>query len=90
LIHAVASDDSQLLRSTLSSPWYLERNADVFNARQDPYRHWLAQGVHEGRLPCDDPLSLLEQLIQERMSQPGSPAPFPPPASGPGKPAGQD
>ena len=69
LIHEVAGDDSPLLRSALSSQWYIERNADVFAARVDPYDHWLARGVHEGRLPSDDPLALLDRLMQERVSR---------------------
>lgn len=89
LIHAVAGDHSQLLRAALCSPWYIERNSDVFAARCDPYEHWMARGVHEGRLPCDDPLALLDRLMQERASDPGSPAPLQPPTSVPGKATGQ-
>lgn len=74
LIQQIAGNDSQVLRSALTSQWYIERNADVFAARHDPYKHWLARGVHEGRLPCDDPLSLLERLMEERMSRPSGPA----------------
>lgn len=74
LIQQVAGNDSQVLRSALTSQWYIERNADVFAARQDPYRHWLARGVHEGRLPTDDPLSLLDRLMEERTSRSPGPA----------------
>jgi Sulfotransferase family len=88
LIHAVAGNDSQVLRSALCSQWYIERNSDVFAARCDPYEHWLVRGVHEGRLPCDDPLSLLDRLMQERMSRPGSPAPLEPTASTSREPSG--
>lgn len=74
LIYAVAGVDSQLLRSALASQWYIERNPDIFAARCDPYQHWLTQGVNEGRLPCDDPLELLEKLMRERMSRPAAQA----------------
>jgi hypothetical protein len=83
LIYAVAGNDSPLLRSALSSPWYIERNSDVFAARYDPYKHWLARGMQEGRLPCDDPLALLDALMQDRMGRPATAAPFPPSAPPP-------
>ncbi len=73
LIYAVAGRGSQALRSCCGSLWYLERNPDVVAARLDPYEHWLAYGANEGRLPCDDPLSLLETLMKERTSQPAAP-----------------
>jgi GT2 family glycosyltransferase len=74
LIYAVAGRDSPLLRSLLTSQWYIERNTDIFAARQDPYEHWLRCGMDEGRLPCDDPLALLEKLMEQRMSRPASQA----------------
>ena len=83
LIYAVAGNDSQLLRSALTSPWYFERNPDVFAGRYDPYKHWLARGMQEGRLPCDDPLALLDALMQDRMGRPAVPAPFAPAAPSP-------
>jgi hypothetical protein len=66
LIHAVAGGDSQALRFCLNSRWYREHNPDVAAARVDPYEHWIVYGVNEGRLPCEDPLSLLDQLMGER------------------------
>ncbi len=66
LIYAVAGRGSPALTSCLKSLWYLERNADVVAARLDPCEHWFAYGANEGRLPCDDPLSLLERLMRER------------------------
>lgn len=83
LIFAVAGRDSQLLRSLLTSQWYLERNPDVVAAGQDPYEHWLRCGMDEGRLPCDDPLALLDRFMQERMSRPVAPASSPSAASAP-------
>lgn len=83
LIYAVAGPDSRLLRSMLSSQWYIERNPDIFAAHQNPYEHWLARGIDEGRIPCDDPLSLLDRLMQERMSRPASPTSIPTPPSAP-------
>lgn len=77
LIYAVAGNDSPLLRSALTSPWYIERNSDVFAGRYDPYKHWLARGMQEGRLPCADPLAMLDALMQDRMSRPAAPGPFP-------------
>jgi GT2 family glycosyltransferase len=74
LIFAVAGGDSPLLRSALASQWYIERNPDIFAARCDPWEHWLARGMNEGRLPCDDPLELLERLMQARMGHPSPPA----------------
>lgn len=70
LIYAVGGRDSQALRTCLTGPWYAMRNPDVLAARLDPYAHWLAFGVNEGRLPCDDPLTLLETLMRERTSRP--------------------
>ena len=73
LIYAVAGRDSQVLRRHLTGPWYALRNPDVAAARLDMYQHWLAFGANEGRLPCEDPLTLLETLMRERTSRPGSP-----------------
>ena len=72
LISAVGRD-SPTLRSCIESDWYRKDNPDISAAPADLYRHWLAHGADEGRLPCDDPLSLLEKLMQERMSRPASP-----------------
>jgi hypothetical protein len=66
LISAVAGANSQTLRACLKSHWYGEHNADVLAAGRDPYEHWMAYGVNEGRLPCEDPLALLERLMRER------------------------
>ena len=66
LIFAVAGRNSQLLRLCLVSPSYAMRNPDVAAARVDPYEHWMAYGVNEGRLPCEDPLDLLQRLMRER------------------------
>lgn len=73
LIHVMACPGSMLLASCLNSRWYRERNPDVFAARLDPYDHWLARGADEGRLPSDDPLSLLDRLMEERASRSGAP-----------------
>ncbi|MGH8319864.1 MAG: glycosyltransferase [Steroidobacteraceae bacterium] len=83
LIYAVAGRDSPLLRSQLTSQWYIERNPDIVAAGQDPYEHWLRCGMDEGRLPCDDPLALLDRFMQERMSRPASPTSTPATASAP-------
>lgn len=72
LIGALASRNSAVLKSCLSSTWYLEQNPDLAAARVDPYEHWLSYGVGEGRLPCADPLSLLDRLTQERIDAPPS------------------
>ena len=66
LISAVATPNSSVLRSCLQSDWYLGRNPDLVAARVDPYQHWIAFGASEGRLPSDDPLALLEKLMEER------------------------
>ena len=68
LIFAVAGRDSRALRACLFEDWYRERNPDVFAAGEDPYQHWMKHGAGEGRLPCGDPLALLETLMQERMT----------------------
>jgi hypothetical protein len=72
LIFAVAGRDSKLLRQSLTAPWYAMHNPDVIAARVDPYEHWLSCGANEGRLPCEDVLTLLERLMQERMRQPAT------------------
>ena len=69
LISAVASRGSALLESELRSDWYREQNPDLLAAGVDPYEHWFSFGVEEGRLPCSDPLSLLDRLMQERTHQ---------------------
>ncbi len=69
LIYAIVGPGSMLLASCLNSRWYRERNPDVFAAQLDPYDHWLARGADEGRLPSDDPLSLLERLLEERANR---------------------
>jgi ubiquinone/menaquinone biosynthesis C-methylase UbiE len=69
LISAVASGGSAVLRSSLQSDWYREQNPDLIAAGVDPYEHWLSLGADEGRLPCADPLSLLDRLMEERMTQ---------------------
>lgn len=74
LVCAVAGRDSKLLRQCLTSPWYTMRNSDVIAARLDPYEHWLAYGANEGRLPCDDILTLLASLMKERTSRPAGAA----------------
>lgn len=73
LILEVADAGSQTLKSCVTSPWYRARNPDVFAAGCDPYKHWVTHGAEEGRLPCDDPLALLDKLIQERMTRPATP-----------------
>lgn len=70
LIGALAPPDSAVLKSCLTSAWYVEQNPDLAAARVDPYEHWLSYGIGEGRLPCADPLSLLERLMHERSAQP--------------------
>ncbi|HEV2442515.1 MAG TPA: hypothetical protein VGT07_08320 [Steroidobacteraceae bacterium] len=75
LIYAVAGRNSQLLSICLHGQWYRERNPDVFAARQDPYEHWVTYGADEGRLPCDDPLTLLDNLMAARMTGPATPRP---------------
>jgi hypothetical protein len=72
LVCAVAGRDSKLLRLCLTGPWYALRNPDVFTARADPYEHWFAYGVNEGRLPCEDILDLLARLMSERTSRPAA------------------
>jgi hypothetical protein len=52
-------------------------NPDLFAAQLDPYDHCLARGADEGRLPCDDPLSLLDRLLEEQASRSGPPNPSP-------------
>jgi ubiquinone/menaquinone biosynthesis C-methylase UbiE len=69
LVAVVASRGSAVLQSVLRSGWYRERNPDVVAAGLDPYEHWLSFGAGEGRLPCGDPLSLLDRLMQERIEQ---------------------
>lgn len=69
LIGAVAGRDSALLKSFLRGAWYLEQNPDLATAGVDPYEHWLSHGAGEGRLPCADPLSLLDDLLQERLGR---------------------
>jgi hypothetical protein len=68
LICAVAGRDSKVLRQSLNDQWYILRNADVIAARLDPFEHWLAYGANEGRMPCQDTLTLLESLMKERTS----------------------
>jgi len=77
LMHAIAGPGSMVLASCLNSRWYRERNPDVFSAQLDPYDHWLARGADEGRLPSDDPLSLLERLLEERASRAAGASPAP-------------
>lgn len=74
LICVVAGRESRLLRQCLTDRWYTLRNADVIAARLDPYEHWLAYGANEGRLPCQDALTLLEGLMRERTSRPAAAA----------------
>jgi hypothetical protein len=66
LISAVAAPGSAALGGCLRSDWYRRKNPDVFAAGADPYEHWMRHGAGEGRLPCEDPLRLLDALMQER------------------------
>jgi hypothetical protein len=75
LISVVAGRDSKVLHQCLKRPWYTMRNSDVLAARLDPYQHWLAYGANEGRLPCEDLLTLLESLMQERADRETAPGP---------------
>lgn len=68
VICAVAGGDSPVLKALVDSQWYRTHNGDVIAAGLDPYEHWLSHGAAEGRLPCADPLSLLELLMQQRMT----------------------
>ena len=72
LIAVVAGRGSAVLESELRSDWYLAQNPDLVAAAVDPYQHWLSYGSGEGRLPCADPLSLLDRLMQERINAPQS------------------
>ena len=67
LISAVAAPGSATLDGCLRSDWYRRMNPDVFAAGADPYEHWMRHGAGEGRLPCEDPLRLLDVLMQERL-----------------------
>ena len=67
LIRSLVEQDSPRLRSCLESDWYRERNPDLAQHRGDPYEHWLAHGAAEGRPPCEDPLGLAWDLIQDRI-----------------------
>lgn len=69
LIRMAAEANSKVLRRCFSSEWYRDQNPDVFEAGCDPYEHWIAYGSAEGRLPCEDPLSLLERLVRERAGE---------------------
>jgi hypothetical protein len=73
LICAVAGSDSLTLKACLNSSWYRDHNPDIFSAGRDPYEHWIAYGSAEGRLPCDDPLALLDLLMSERINRPAIP-----------------
>ena len=46
----------------------------MFAAGADPYERWMRHGAGEGRLPCNDPLSFLDSLMREGITdpQPGS------------------
>lgn len=91
LVLAVAGPENNSLKAALNGDWYRACNPDVVGAGLDPYAHWVARGAEEGRLPCQDILSLLEQLMRERMpsaapaeqrpadpaQQPRAPAPAP-------------
>jgi GT2 family glycosyltransferase len=66
--------DSPALRLCIESDWYRKNNPDIAST-PDLYQHWIAQGANEGRLPCEDPLSLLDELMQERLSRPAAEAP---------------
>jgi len=70
LICATAEDNSRILRGCINSDWYREQNPDVFASGCDPYEHWIAYGSAEGRLPTEDPLSLLDRLMRERSDDP--------------------
>ena len=67
LISAVATPGSAMLGDCLRSDWYRRKNPDVIAAGADPYEHWMRHGASEGRLPCEDPLRLLDALMQERL-----------------------
>jgi len=69
LIGVVASRGSAVLKSALHSAWYSNQNPDLVAAKVDPYEHWFSFGAGEGRVPCADPLSLLDRLMQERVDQ---------------------
>ena len=65
----MASRGSAVLKSALHSAWYSNQNPDLVAAKVDPYEHWFSFGAGEGRVPCADPLSLLDRLMQERVDQ---------------------
>jgi ubiquinone/menaquinone biosynthesis C-methylase UbiE len=69
LIGVVGGRESAVLKVLLRSDWYREQNPDVLAAGADPYEHWFSYGSAEGRLPCADPLSLLDRLMHERNDQ---------------------
>jgi ubiquinone/menaquinone biosynthesis C-methylase UbiE len=77
LISAVGRD-SRILKASIEADWYRKHNPDIASATVDLYQHWFAHGADEGRLPCEDPLSLLDSLMQERMSRPATPGPSAP------------
>jgi hypothetical protein len=66
LLRSVAKANSRKLQSCLRGEWYLQQHPDIVSAKVDPYEHWLSFGAEEGRLPTDDPLILLGELLQER------------------------
>ncbi len=68
------------MRSCIESDWYRKSNPDIAST-PDLYQHWIAQGANEGRLPCEDPLSLLDALMQERLNRPAATAAAPGPSA---------
>jgi hypothetical protein len=77
LIYATAGRGSQVLKACIDSRWYRAQNPDVITAGRDPYEHWITYGFMEGRLPCEDPLSLLNSLMREKASRPAAAASVP-------------
>lgn len=67
VLRAIAGKNSNALKSQLGSQWYLQQYPDIAVSGEDPYKHWLENGVTEGRLPASDLIGFAEALVSERM-----------------------
>ncbi len=66
IISSISLENSTVLRSNLIGSWYLQNNPDITNKDDDPYRHWHSYGKNEGRLPSNNTLNLISELLNER------------------------
>lgn len=59
MIKAIIQNDKIFFLSAFDSKWYLAENPDVSKSGVDPYKHYIQDGIVEGRAPSENLISFV-------------------------------